>query len=84
MLEPWGDDWQRSAIISMLFAEAHRDQDKRNEPFEVADFMPRFQDNGSQEPELLDEVENDAIPDESWKIWKSAMAAMAEATKGKK
>ncbi len=52
-LEPFGDEWPRTALLASLIAEVNRDPDKRSEPFTPEDFMPKFE----EEPE---------DPDASW------------------
>ncbi len=38
-LEPFGDEWSRSALQAALYANAHRA--KGSPAFEIDDFMPR-------------------------------------------
>jgi hypothetical protein len=61
--QPFGPDLrdERTARIMMLTAEIHRDEDKRNRPFEVEDFMPDYGPPTDDEPEdweaILHQVE---------------------------
>jgi hypothetical protein len=65
-LEPFGDEWLRSALIASLIAETNRNTEERSEPFSPQDFLP-----AQREPE----VEED--PDESWKRNKEILSMMA-------
>lgn len=49
-LEPFGEqrDDLRSAIVAATVANASRDAKRRPEPFEVGDFMPRFEEEPEQ------------------------------------
>jgi hypothetical protein len=76
-LEPWGDEWKRTALVAMLIAETHRNPDEREEPFELDEFMPRFE---SSEDERGDETE-ETEEEPAWMRWKAAFAAIAEAQK---
>lgn len=72
-LEPWGDDWKRTALLAMLMAETHRNQDQRKEPFTIEDFMPTF---------ASEEAEEDEEPGEpDWRRWKQTFAILAGAQK---
>lgn len=81
LLEPWGDDWQRTALLALMYAEAHRDRDERDEPFSLADFMPRLPSDDFDDEQPADEAESYAPGEEPWRQWKAAMEAL---TKGKK
>ncbi|HWO99203.1 MAG TPA: DUF4035 domain-containing protein [Methylococcus sp.] len=52
-IEPFGEERAdlRSAMIAALLANIHRDGDRHPEPFQIADFLPRF---GSHEPDDAD------------------------------
>lgn len=39
-LEPFGDEWLRTAIITSMIANANRDAKTRPEPFKPEEFMP--------------------------------------------
>ena len=65
-LEPFGDEWPRTALLASLIAEANRDPEKRAEPFTPEDFMPR----------LIEEEEED--PDASWKRNKKLFEMLAQ------
>jgi len=39
-LEPFGDEWLRTAVIASVIANANRDAKARPEPFKPEDFMP--------------------------------------------
>ena len=39
-LEPFGDDWLRTAVLASVIANANRDAKVRPEPFKPEDFMP--------------------------------------------
>lgn len=34
------EQWRPFALLSCLYANSHRDPDKRSEPFEIEDFLP--------------------------------------------
>jgi hypothetical protein len=74
MLEPWGDEWLRTAILAELFANANRDPEKKAEPFEIEDFMPKWSDSEEEEFETGEE----AVLNEPWKAWKSLFQLMAD------
>lgn len=48
-LEPFGDEWRQSAMITGMIAETHRDPEKRSQPFTAEDFMPTFEDEGKHQ-----------------------------------
>ena len=58
-VEPWGEeraDW-RSAMIARTMAEIHRDDKSRARPFQIDEFMPKFdgeaEDKSSQSVDLM-------------------------------
>lgn len=69
-LEPWGDDWKRTALLAMLLAETHRNADERSEPFRMDEFMPRL----AEEDEEAEPVEDEP----AWMRWKAAFGAIAQ------
>lgn len=64
-LEPFGGQWQQTALLASLIANANRDPEKRPEPFTVEDFLPGESgvDNGrsgeADDGEETDEVLSD-------------------------
>ena len=43
-LEPFGDEWLRTALIASVIANANRDAKVKPEPFKPEDFMPKYDD----------------------------------------
>ena len=43
-LEPFGDEWLRTALIASVIANANRDAKAKPEPFKPEDFMPKSDD----------------------------------------
>jgi hypothetical protein len=41
-IEPFGDDWLRTASIISMIANANRDAKVKTEPFKPEDFMPHI------------------------------------------
>lgn len=50
-LEPFGDEWPRTALIASLIAEANRDPEARSEPFTPEDFMPQLIEEEPMDPD---------------------------------
>lgn len=44
LLEPFGDEWLRTASVLSLMANQSRDQQRKPEPFEPKDFMPKIEE----------------------------------------
>ncbi len=44
-IEPWGEDRAdlRAGIVASVIANTHRDARRKPEPYQPADFMPRFE-----------------------------------------
>jgi len=42
-LEPFGDEWRQTGLITSVIAETHRDPEQRSQPFTPEDFMPRYE-----------------------------------------
>ena len=89
-LEPFGQAWDRTALIAALIANANRDPEKRSEPFEQADFMPRRMELEPDEAEALEELNemddvkeaaHESMSNENWKDWKMVFKSLAEASK---
>ncbi len=84
-LEPFGDDWRRTARLQALMAEINRNERNRSEPFTEDDFMPRWPED-EEETEFAEEVMETAEPtgagDEPWKAWKKAFQLLAENSAG--
>lgn len=59
-VEPFGDEWLRTAILASLIANANRDTDMKPDPFTPDDFMPRMAE--------AEEIEE---PDNSWQANKA-------------
>lgn len=81
-LEPFGDEWPRTALLACLIANANRDTEVRPEPFEVADFMPNAQEllPGSfvaEDEADMPEIVEDEPP---WMGWKRLFQEMAESS----
>ena len=72
MLEPWGDDWRRSATIAAVLAEINRNAEERDEPFTVQDFMPGFAET--------DDEEEPEQKQDNWMAWKAIFEGMKEAS----
>jgi len=47
-LEPFGDEWRQTGLITSLIAETHRDPDQRSESFTPEDFMPKYESTVEQ------------------------------------
>ena len=72
-IDPFGSeraDW-RSASIAALLANIYRDDKQRSKPFEVNDFMPKFDAPPSDEPV------------EAWRAQKAAFMALKNISKPK-
>jgi hypothetical protein len=50
-VEPFGDEWTRTALIASLIANANRDPDVRAEPFMPEEFIPRLTDEEAEDPD---------------------------------
>lgn len=68
-IEPFGDEWQRTALLASLTANANRNQEEKPDPFTVDDFMP------VQRPDSIEEAED---PDAGWKRNKELLNMMME------
>ena len=42
-LEPFGDEWLRTATVASIIANANRNAKVRPQPFRVEDFMPHVE-----------------------------------------
>lgn len=69
-IEPFGDEWLRSAMLMTMIANANRDKDLKPEPFEVNDFLPISQEDVFEED-----------PEQSWKRNKEILSMMANKKK---
>jgi hypothetical protein len=67
-LEPFGDDWRRTALLSSVIANANRDPEQRPESYSPDDFMPV----------VLPELSPDDDDDAPWKQWKTMFSMMAK------
>lgn len=56
-LEPFGEEREdlRTALICCTIANVNRDPKKKPTPFEVSDFMPKFEDD--KEPDWQNQLE---------------------------
>ena len=76
ILEPFGAQWIQTALLAMLIANTNRDTEKKPEPYEMADFLPR-------EPDVpVTDGENDEHDDEPhWMKMKRQLQILADARK---
>jgi hypothetical protein len=72
ILEPFGDEWLRTAMLASLIANANRDADLKPEPFLLQDFMPSW-DTG------LEQVEDG---EDHWKRTKELFRILMEKHNG--
>jgi hypothetical protein len=87
-LEPFGGQWQQTALLASLIANANRDPEQKPEPFTVEDFLPG---SAGQDEEADDEAD-DPLPglppnrestdlgegeEPAWMSWKASMQALA-------
>jgi hypothetical protein len=87
LLEPFGQEWQQTALLASLIAETNRDHEKREEPYALEEFLPV----PPQEDEPDDEADYDdddwpdmqalaASGEPAWMRWRHNMRAYALAT----
>lgn len=51
-LEPIGGQWQQTALLASLIANANRDLEQHPEPFRLEEFLPVSVDVEMEDPEL--------------------------------
>ena len=89
VLEPFGQDWMRSAMLATLLANGNRDPEKQSEPYSLMDFMPGREDLAAEDDPDREEIgeemdlEPEREPEQGWKNWKAIFTNLAEATKEK-
>lgn len=69
-LEPFGDDWLRTATLASLVANSNRDTEKRPEPFTPEEFLPI-----QRQPEAPESEED---LDAGWKRNKEILTMLME------
>lgn len=79
-LEPWGDDWHRTALLATILSEVNRDDKKRGEPYGPDDFLPKLPELEFYEFGDGSEEESRQAVDTNWKSWKALLQGMLEAT----
>lgn len=86
-LEPFGEQWQQTALLASLIANANRDVEQHPEPFQASEFLPPRCSweavletlDAENVPGLEAGLPETAEPD--WMSWKRKMQILAEATK---